>query len=109
MNNQIIEINNNKINDKDTIIINGLIKYKYLNNRIIKKLINKLELYHISYNINNIEKIFTDNNYQKYYLKFLKEKQIKEDINHICKYLEDNILRRKTKKLLKEIELIISG
>lgn len=114
MNNQIIEINkvNNNyiVNNEDIIIVNKLIKYKdKLTKRLINKLIKKLDIYHISYNIDNIEVIYNDNKYKYYKLKFIKENEIKNEVNNICKYLEDNILKKKTKYLFKEIELIING
>ena len=101
MNNQIIEIkkiNNNYIVDnKDIIIVNKLIKYKdKINKRIINKLIKKLDTYHISYNIDDIEVIYNDNKYEYYKLKYLKENEIKNEVNNICKCLEDNILKKVT-------------
>ena len=106
----ITKIDNNYIIDnKDLIIINGLFKRKITNNNLnentINKIIKKLDKYSINYNIDNKIKIFSNNKYNYYKIKF--ENIV--IINNICKSLEDNILRKDMKKVLKEIENIIYG
>ena len=91
------------IDDEDISVIYELFDNKIdkiVGRKKIERLIYLLDKYHINYLIDSEIKIYDDNKYMEYKIKYQKK-------NKICNYIEDNILSKKMDKILKEIEIIL--
>lgn len=105
------------IYDKDIVIINYLLKYKIIDNKIgfpvssLNKVIGKLKKEKINYYIDdaNFYK-FDDNKYQESYETSKSYYELSLEIDNIYNYLMNNIERKYIKRLITKIwEVIDEG